>query len=409
MIKSLALVSNDTDICGFYLQVVVNCLRLSVASSRGKGFAKKELEIIHRMWHHEMFHISYYGYQQTVPFFCSFGYDFIVLLSLQAFLTPPVFEENTSFEKLPYQQCLILDTSEDAQHTFDKVVKFFFLPLDTLLALLSLTCNAVIPVAVLRTRSFQRPAILLLCSLSMTDLLWAISSTVKNIITLTSENYMRAKGIEGVPQGIKAFCFLITLHNLVIISHDRLLASRKPLWYRIHATRSHSVKKISLLWVLSVILFATAISFAYFPSLENLARPLGFLWYASCILTMVGCYVGVLVANARHARAVDHTGALMRAVLNREKKVANTVGLILIALCFTFLPVPITALALLPMGCSPDVLIHFQPFQHTLITLNGLLNPLLNYGRNEEVRRAVRILIRCQRRNGNVHQDRDNR
>ena len=43
-----------------------------------------------------------------------------------------------------------------------------------------------------------------------------------------------------------------------------------------------------------------------------------------------------------------------------------------------------------------------RPFVLIFFTLNGLLNSLVNYGRNENVRRAVRSLIRCQRCCGEV-------
>ena len=48
-------------------------------------------------------------------------------------------------------------------------------------------------------------------------------------------------------------------------------------------------------------------------------------------------------------------------------------------------------------GFRPKDITPLRPFYYIFATLNGLLNPLLNYGRNEDVRRAVRSLIRCQR------------
>ena len=83
------------------------------------------------------------------------------------------------------------------------------------------------------------------------------------------------------------------------------------------------------------------------------------------------------------------------AVLKREKKLANTVGLILIVLCCTFIPALIAPIALLQAGFeSVDALILFRPLYRVFIILNGLLNVLLNYGRNGDVRRVVRGLIR---------------
>ena len=94
----------------------------------------------------------------------------------------------------------------------------------------------------------------------------------------------------------------------------------------------------------------------------------------------------------------------MLAVLRREKKLANIVGFILIALCFTYLPALIAPIVLSQLGYSTgDGLIPFRPLYYVFVTFNGLLNPLLNYGRNEDVRRAVRRLIRCRQGTERVH------
>ena len=90
----------------------------------------------------------------------------------------------------------------------------------------------------------------------------------------------------------------------------------------------------------------------------------------------------------------------MRTVLRREKKVANIVGLILLALSLTVLPAMISPFVLLNVGFSPADLTPLRPFHFICVTLNGLLNPLLDYGRNDDVRRAVRRLLRCRRRCG---------
>ena len=90
----------------------------------------------------------------------------------------------------------------------------------------------------------------------------------------------------------------------------------------------------------------------------------------------------------------------MRAVLRREKQIANTVGLILLVLCLTVLPAMIAPFVLVNFGFRLADMIPLRPFKFICVTLNGLLNPLLNHGRNDNVRRAVRSLIRCQRCSG---------
>ena len=98
----------------------------------------------------------------------------------------------------------------------------------------------------------------------------------------------------------------------------------------------------------------------------------------------------------------------MRTVLRREKQIANTVGLILLVLCFTVLPAMIAPFVLVNFGFSLADMIPLRPFKFICATLNGLVNPVLNHGRNDDVRRGVRSLIRCQRCCGEGrHIDRD--
>ena len=114
-------------------------------------------------------------------------------------------------------------------------------------------------------------------------------------------------------------------------------------------------------------------------------------------LTIIGCYIGILIVNCRHRISMDLYGGPMRTVLKREKKVANTVGLILLVLCLTLLPAVMAPIVLLHFGFVLADVIPLRPFILIFATLNGLLNSLVNYGRNKSVRRAVCGLIRCPR------------
>ena len=278
------------------------------------------------------------------------------------------------------------------------VTNLVVLPLDTLLALLSVTCNAVILVAILRMRSIQRPSLLLLCSLSTTDIIWAVTSAIHNIKYFILKTFCPKQFSEEEVFAF-ALCLFSTLGSLAVISCDRLLAVSKPWWYRSHATRSHAVKQLALVWAIALTFSGIAAGHRHNDSrlLWSIQKYLGIVLSVCYALTIIGCYIGVLIANRRHGASLDQYGGPMRTVLRREKKIANTVGLILLALCFTVLPAMIAPFVLMNLGFTPTDTVPLRPFTQILVTLNGLLNPLLNYGRIDDVRRAVRSLIRCQR------------
>ena len=286
---------------------------------------------------------------------------------------------------LPNQQCLFTSLPEHAQHTLNDVTNLVVLPLDTLLALLSVTC-------------IQRPSLLLLCSLSASDVIWAITCAIHNINYFILKNFC-PKQFSEEEVFVFVLCFFSTLGSLAVISCDRLLAVNNPWWYRSHATRSHAVKQITLVWVIALTYSGIAAGQRYNDSrlLWSIQKYLGSVFSVCYSLAVIGSYIGVLIANRRHGASLDQYGGPMRTVLRREKKIANTVGLILLVLCFTVLPAMIAPFVLFNFGFKPADMTALMPFNHILVTLNGLLNPLLNYGRIDDVRRAVRRLIRCQR------------
>ena len=306
------------------------------------------------------------------------------------------FNQTASSVELLNQQCLFSSLPEHAQYTLRDVTNLVVLPLDTLLAMLSVKYNTLILLAILRTRSIQRPSMLLLCSLSTTDVIWAIFSAIHNIKFLILKNFC-PKELSREEVFASILCIFSTLGSLAVISCDRLLAVNNPLRYRSHATRSRAVKQTTLVWVIALTLSGTAAGNRHGSLLLwSIQKYVGTVFSVSCALTIIGCYIGVLIANCRHRASMHLYGGPMRTVLRREKKVANTVGLILLALCFTVLPAMIAPFVLMNFGFTATDTIPLRPFNHILIALNGLLNPLLNYGRNDDVRRAVRSLIRCQ-------------
>ena len=187
-----------------------------------------------------------------------------------------------------------------------------------------------------------------------------------------------------------------TLGNLAVISFDRLLALSKPLWYRTRMTRSRVIKQILLVWLASGILAVIA-DMVYSPKiLKFLNQSIALSWYAACSVTIICCYIGVLIASKRNRSAMAQYDGDTRAIMAREMRVANTVGFILMVLCFTFIPAMLTPVILLHVGYAANDTIPLRLFYGVFVTLNGLLNPLLNYGRNNEVRIAVKKIIRCQ-------------
>ena len=93
-----------------------------------------------------------------------------------------------NLSRLPSEACLIPNLPEEIQHRVRDIGNYFVPPLDMLLAVIAFVCNALICITVARNRSLQRPLLLMLCSLSVTDLIYSQFSLYASIKTVLSEH-----------------------------------------------------------------------------------------------------------------------------------------------------------------------------------------------------------------------------
>jgi len=141
-------------------------------------------------------------------------------------------------------------------------------------------------------------------------------------------------------------------------------------------------------------MFGLRIGIRNFPVIVGPAKVTSVLLFTCFTITIVVSYAGVFNANRRQRATINERGVQTVAMIRREKKLANTVCLILVLLLFSYVPAVMHPKALEMLGYSKNEKFLSRPFFRVLIILNGLSNPLLNYGRNKDVRRAVRRLLR---------------
>ena len=289
----------------------------------------------------------------------------------------------------PYQSCLMPNLSEETQLRVRDITNHFLIPLNILVAAMSFVCNALVIITVARTKSLQQPPVLMLCSLAVTDLLYAPYSLYRNIGIL-AHKHMCPETVSPENAALSALCLLATLGNLAAISSDRYLAVRKTMWYRIYGTKSRAVKMICVSWVFSaLVVFMMYLSRKFQGTIPPVGQVASLLFYIICFFVICFSYLG-LFCKKSEAEEILH----VRAILKREKRMANTVGIILLALLVTFLPGLLFPLVLNVKG----VIFHpFRPFYGFFLQLNGLLNPLLNFSRSKEMRRSLAKLLKRSR------------
>ena len=101
------------------------------------------------------------------------------------------------------------------------------------------------------------------------------------------------------------------------------------------------------------------------------------------------------MANRRHSRNLRKPVGHKHAAAEKEKKVTQIVSVILLCFLVSFLPALISPVIIVALGLPLNP---FRPLNFLLLTFNGLLNPLLNYGRNREIRKGMLQMLRGRHR-----------
>ena len=194
--------------------------------------------------------------------------------------------------QFPFQTCLIPELPEEIQQQMRSIANYLFNPLGLVVAITQFLCNSLVIIIIARTKSLQRPSLIMLCSLAVTDVIHSPLSVYKYIEVLTHK-HMCAK-MQPFTSSISNLCTLATLGNLAIISRDRYVAVRRPMWYRTHVTKSRAIKTICLPWLISAIVASVVyLSFKWKGPVLLLAKISSLLFYAICVCVIIFCYLSI--------------------------------------------------------------------------------------------------------------------
>ena len=161
----------------------------------------------------------------------------------------------------------------------------------------------------------------MLCSLSISDLIWALFTVVKNTSTFVHPYMCLEESLEKTCFAI--LCYLATLSNLAMISRDRYLAMSSPMWYRNHVRRSRTrVVKVTLLsWLSSLFITLTVYILNKTTDAFRIVIIILFLFYLVCIVMILFNYIRFFIANRRQSRTWQVRAGNMRTAAEKEKKI----------------------------------------------------------------------------------------
>ena len=286
----------------------------------------------------------------------------------------------------PYQRCLITVLPKELQLPARDFANHVVIPINVVLITMATLCNGFVVITVARTKSLQRPSLLMLCSLALTDLLYSFYFLLRCLAFLADEFFCpKLPSVET--STFSALCLIATLGTLAVISQDRYLALNKPYWYRNHVTTSRAFYLICGTWLASATISILIYFSRKFVLPIAIAQIFFLLFCVVCVLMIIFSYLGVFCKRKAPGNVI-----LIPAILKREKQMANTVAVILFLFLVTFIPGTLLALVH-AFAQNVNVQATF-PFSGFFLLLNSLLNPLMNFGRSKEMRRALRNLLR---------------
>lgn len=288
------------------------------------------------------------------------------------------------------QLCLIPNLPEQIQHMVRDISHSAVVPLNMCLVVMASVCNGLLIITVVRTKALHRPSLLMLCNLAVSDFLFASIVLWRHIRIMAHKKKCPNRSSDELT-ALGSLCLLAILGNLAIISRDRYLAVKKPIWYRIHVTKSRVMRMAGVTWLVSAVITVIFYSSNKFDQrFASLVKILSYSFYLVCTSVIIASYLGLCCKKTRLEEQLT-----LRAIYEREKRMANTVALILVMLLVTFLPGMLCSLFLRISGVNRGP---FRPFYGFLLSLNLFSNPILNFARNKDMRRALRKMIKCSHR-----------
>ena len=310
-----------------------------------------------------------------------FNRNFLIYLDLQTMMI----NVNNSMK---FHPCFIPSLPEESHWRVHDISKHAILHIAAVVCVASIVTNTVLVYIVAQTRSLQRPPMIMMCSLAITDIVSSANTLTRLLEKLIHPNTCPSRSAER--ETIFMLSTFVTLSNMAAISRERNLAVTKPMWYRTHVTSARAVILGSASWIISILVAGQLyIGKAYFPKF-SLFLPVVFC--SVCAFVIFFSYLGIFCQKTT-AQEVMH----LRATLEREKRMANTVALILLSFLATFLPGLLLMTLLYFKGTKRNLSLVDDSIAF-LHALNGFLDPMLNFARNKEMRTILRRQIKCARK-----------
>lgn len=299
--------------------------------------------------------------------------------------------------------CFLPGTSQTVQLDFFYYSNFVLTPVTTLLGLWCFLSNGLVLIAILRGGLRIRPGFLLLCGLTLTDVLWG------GLVTPVYIRFRVAELLNGKvcsnrsdwdsPLMVTSFflCLFSTLGNLAVMSTDRYLAVAKPMWYKTAVTKQHAFCASGGVWLTSTAMVVLR-QVHLFPinALEFFEACYLVVSSSAIIVVQLSTLVALRKHNNAVAQAMEGSARVNAVTRNNitERQLAVTTRHVVSFLALIILPVGLL------VGVSQILRWNFhifvEPLFFPIATLCSGINSVLYYRGNSQIKDGIIKLVKCQ-------------
>ena len=303
----------------------------------------------------------------------------------------------------PKRPCFYSGISQTFQFNFIYYTNIFFTPVMILVGLWCFLSNGIVLIAILRGKHRIRPAFLMLCSLTLTDVVWGGVVTPMyvrfRVIELLNGKACANRSDWDSPLMAASFflCLLSTLGNLGVISTDRYLAVAKPMWYKTTVTKQHAICASSGVWLTSMTM-AILRQVNVFPSKVLEIFEASFVLFFSCLVISV--QILTLMTLRKHNNAVaqvmEESARVNPVTANNAMERQLTAITRHVVCLLALLIIPMSFLVGLSKILGLEVSLFVEPLFYPIATLCSGINPVLYYRGNAQIKDGITKLVKCQ-------------
>ena len=299
--------------------------------------------------------------------------------------------------------CFLKGVPQDLQLNYFYYSNFVLTPVTALLGLWCFLSNGSVLIAILRGGLQIRAGLFTLCSLTLTDLLWAVLVVPLyisfRVAELKTGKVCANRSDWDNPFMVSSFflCLFSTVGTLGVMSVDRFLAVSKPMWYKVVVKKRHTIFACCGVWF-------TSLSMVVLKQAALLPRKVLELFEACyiapiCTLIII-LQVLTLVQLRRHNNGVANMneggaqGPNPRQVNAIERQLAVVTRHVVALLGLMIVPISLSVVLSQIIGIQ---LSYFaEPLYYTIASLCSGINPVLYYRGNAQIREGVAKLVKCQ-------------